>query len=64
MHLNFHIVFPGNKTNLFPEHLVFLISDDIKEDHLRCCPMSEREKQDHMGAKLVVKYKRSIIWEN
>ena len=45
-HLNFRIVFRGSKTNLFPEHLVFLISDHIREDHLRRFPISERETQD------------------
>ena len=49
---------------LFPGHLAFLISDDIKEDHLYHCPLSEREKQGFLGTLLVVKYKRSIIWEN
>ena len=48
MHLNFGIVFRGSKTNLFPDHLVFLISDDIKEDHFRRCPKSEREMQDSL----------------
>ena len=64
IYVNFRIVFQGSKTNLFPEHLVFLVSDDIKEDHLRHCSISEREKQDSLGKKLVVKYKGSIIWEN
>ena len=63
-HLNFRIVFQGSKINLFPEHLVFLISDDIKEDHPRRCQISESEKQDALGTTLVVKYKESIIWEN
>ena len=53
-----------SKTNFFLEHLLFLISDDIKEDHLRHFPTSEREKQDSLGTKLVVKYKGFIIWEN
>ena len=43
---------------MFPEHFVFLISDDIKEDHIRCCLIAEREKQNFLRAKLVVK--RSI----
>ena len=57
MHLNFRIVFRGSKTNMFPEHLVFLISDNIKDDHLRPCPITDREK-------LAVKCKGSLIWEN
>ena len=32
--------------------------------HIRSCQISEREKQDPLGTKLVVKYKGSIIWEN
>ena len=54
------------KTILFPEHLAFLISDDIKEDHTCRCPISEREKQDPLGMTLVVKvkYKGSLILEN
>ena len=43
---------------MFPEHFVFLISDDIKEDHIRCCLIAEREKQNLLRVKLVVK--RSI----
>ena len=64
--LNFRLVFRGSKTNVFPERFVFLISDDIKEDHIRCCLIAEREKQNPLGTKLVVivKDKRSIIWEN
>ena len=46
MHLNFCGVSQGSKTNLFPKHLVFLISGDIKENHVRHCPIPEREKQD------------------
>ena len=46
---------------MFPEHLIFLISDDIKEDHLCRCQISEREKQDSLGMKLVVKYKGPIM---
>ena len=42
---------------MFPEHFVFLISDDIKEDHIRCCLIAEREKQNPLGTKLVVKVK-------
>ena len=57
MHLNFRIVFRGSKTNMFPEHLVFLMSDNIKDDHLRRCPITDREK-------LAVKCKGSLIWEN
>ena len=64
IHLNFRIVFRGIKKNLFPEHLIFLVSDDIKEDHLCRCQISEREKQNSLGTKLVVKYKGSIMWEN
>ena len=41
--LNFRIVIRGSKTNLFPEHLVFLILHDIEEDHLRHYPISETE---------------------
>ena len=44
-----------DKTKLFQEHFVFLISDDIKKDHLRRCPLSEREKQDPLWTKLAVK---------
>ena len=64
--LNFRLVFRGSKTNVFPERFVFLISDDIKEDHIRCFLIAEREKQNPLGTKLVVivKDKRSIIWEN
>ena len=40
---------------MFPEHLVFLISVDTKEDHIRCCLIAEREKQNPLGTKLVVK---------
>ena len=36
----------------------------MKEDHIRRCLISETEKQDPLEAKLVVIYKRSIIWEN
>ena len=43
---------------MFPEHFVFLILDDIKEDHIRCCLIAEREKQNLLRVKLVVK--RSI----
>ena len=50
--LNFRIVFRGSKTALFTEHLFFLISDDIKENHIRHCPISEREKQYSLGTKL------------
>ena len=42
---------------MFQEHFVFLISDDIKEDHIRCCLIAEREKQNPVGTKLVVKVK-------
>ena len=41
--LNFRTVIRGSKTNLFPEHLVFLILHDIEEDHLRHYPISETE---------------------
>ena len=64
IHLNFRIVFQGIKKYLFPEHLIFRISDDIKEDHLCRCQISEREKQDSLGTKLVVKFKESDMWEN
>ena len=64
IHLNFCIVFREIKKKLFPEHLIFQIFDDIKEDHLSCCQISEREKQDTLVTKLVVKYKGSIMWEN
>ena len=51
------------KTNLFPEHFVFLISDDIKEDHIRCCLIVGREKRNPLGAKLVVKLKtRDLLY--
>ena len=43
---------------MFPEHFISLISDDIKEDHIRCCLIEEREKQNLLRAKLAVK--RSI----
>ena len=48
---------------LFPEHFIFLISDDIKEHHIRCCLIGEREKQNPLGMRLVVKVKdkKSII---
>ena len=53
---------------MLAEHFVFLISDDIKEDDIRCCLIAEREKQNPLEMKLVtiefVKDKRSIIWEN
>ena len=51
---------------MFPEYLVFLISDDIKEDHIRRFLKPETEKQNPLGSELVVKvkYKGSIIWEN
>ena len=66
MHLNFRIIFRESKTNFFPEHLVFLTSGDIEEDHIRRCPISEREKQDPPGTKMVVKvkHKGSTMWEN
>ena len=57
-------MFRESKKSINPERLVFLISDDIKEDNLRRCPTSERVKQDPLGMKLVVKNKGSIIWEN
>ena len=44
---------------MFPDHVVFLVSDDIKDDHLRRWPISEGEKQDPMGTKLEVKFKGS-----
>ena len=49
---------------MFTEHFVFLISDYIKEDHIRCCLIAEREEQNPLGTKLVVKVKdkRSVIW--
>ena len=44
---------------------MFLISDDIKEDDIRCCLIAEKEKQNPLEKKLVttnfVKDKRSII---
>ena len=42
------------------------MSDDIKEDHIHCSPISEREKEDPLGTKLIVKvkFKGSIIWGN
>ena len=40
---------------MFPEHFVFLISGDTKEDHIRCCLIAEREKQNPLGTNLVVK---------
>ena len=43
---------------MFPEHFVFLISDDIKEDDIRCCLIAEKEKENPLRTKLVVK--RSI----
>ena len=46
------------------EHLVFLLSDYIKEEHLRRFQISEREKQDPLVTTLVVKCKGSIIWKN
>ena len=66
MLLNFRLVFRGSKANLFPEYFVFVISDDIKEDHIRCCLIAEREMQNSLGTKLLVKVKdkRSSIWES
>ena len=52
VHLIFRKVFRGSKTDLFPEHLFFLISNDIKENHIPHCMISEREKQDSLGTKL------------
>ena len=46
--LIFRKVFRGSKTDLF----LFLISNDIKENHIRHCTISEREKQDSLGTKL------------
>ena len=43
---------------------MFLISDDIKKDHLCRCQISERDKQESLGIKLIVKDRRFIIWEN
>ena len=43
---------------MFPEHFLFLISDDIKEDDIRCCLIVEKQNQNPLGTKLVVK--RSI----
>ena len=40
---------------MFPEHFVFLISDDIKEDHIHGCLIAKREKENLLRAKLVVK---------
>ena len=41
------------------------MSDDIKEDHIRCYLIAERKKQNPLGTKLVVKVKdkRSTISE-
>ena len=39
-------------------HFVLLILDDIKEDDICCCLIAEKEKQNPLGTKLVVK--RSI----
>ena len=61
IHLNFQIVFRGSKTNLLPHHLIFLVSDDIKENHRRRCSIPEREEQDSTRKKLVVRYKGSIV---
>ena len=66
MHLDFHIVFRQSKTDLFLEHFAFLILDDIEVDHICRYPTSEKEKQDPLGTKLVVKdkYKGSIVWDD
>ena len=34
---------------------MFLISDDIKEDDIRCCLIAEKEKQNPLGTQLIVK---------
>ena len=56
--LNICTVFRGIKRNLFPEYFIFLILD---EDHLCRWQISEREKQDSLGTKLVVKFKGPIM---
>ena len=67
IYLNFRIVFRGSKTKLFQEHLVFLISDDIKKGHLRRCQLSEREKEDCLGLRksqpLEIKAERTSQWQ-
>ena len=60
----YHNFFTKTDQKLFI-HLNFcIVFREIKGDHLSCCQISEREKQDTLVMKLVVKYKGSIMWEN